>query len=257
MKNFQELSIAIYILSKSSISAGDLFEAEQKLRDFVQEFEILYGKSEMVMNVHLLLHIVESVKSLGPLWTHSAFPFERNNGILLKLISGTTDILDQISSKYLLRRYLQKSPYFEFDNPMKFIGRPTILANVSMTLYEDCSDKRIKIVNRNLSAYRGIKINGIKYTSRRYKQLKKSIDYFIELKSGTFGIAKYYVSHENQAYVFLEEYETIETIGHILDVEPTSVNIYAPVESIARKYIYMNLLKKEYIACMPNNFENE
>lgn len=120
-----------------------------------------------------------------------------------------------------------------------------------------CSNKCIKIKNGNFNAYKGIKIAGIKYTSRIYKELKKSIDYFVGLKSGTFGIAKYYIIHENKKYVFLEEYETIDTIGHILDVEPTTVNIYAPVDSIVNKYIYMKLNNREYISCMPNNLENE
>lgn len=257
VQNFQQISSAIYILLKSSISDNDIVEADQKLRTFLQGYETLYGKFEMVMNVHLLTHIIESVKHLGPLWAQSAFPFERNNGVLLKSIRGCTDVLDQISSKYLLNKYLWKSHECKINNPITFIGRPNIIRDISLTLHEDCSEKCIKIKNGTFSAYRGIKINGIKYTSRLHKALKKSIDYFVGLKSGTFGIAKFYISHENRKFVCLEEYETMESIGHILDVEPTTVNIYAPVESIDKKYIYMKMNNKEYIACMPNNFENE
>lgn len=258
VEHFQLLSSAIYILSKSSISRDDLFEAEQKLKIFVREYENLYGKIEMVMNVHLLTHIVESVRNLGPLWTQSAFPFERNNGILLKLINGSTDVLDQISSKYLLKKYLQETIKEQrSDETVKFIGKPIALQNVSMTVYEDCSDKSVEIENKILNVYRGIKINGIKYTSRLYKELKKSIDYFIGLKSGSIGISKYYISHENKAFVLFEKYEVIGSVGHILDVKTENVIMYAPVDTICTKYIYMNLNGKDYIACMPNNFENE
>lgn len=257
LNNFQLLSFAIYILLKPSISNDDLTKAEKYLKDFVYGFEILYGKSAMVMNIHLLTHIVESVRHLGPLWTQSAFPFERNNGTLLKSITGTTNILDQMSSKYLLRKYLQKPLKLNVDHFIKFSGRSITLRNMSLTLYEDGSDKYISIMNQTLTVYRGIQINGVKYTSRIKKELKKSVDYFIGLKSGTLGIAKFYVAHENKKYVFLDEYETIETIGHILDVEPTTVHIFAPVEFIDKKFIYMKLNNKEYITCMPNNFENE
>lgn len=256
VENFQHLSFAIYTLLKQSISRDDLIEAEHKLREFVKGYENLYGKHEMVMNVHLVTHMVESVKYLGPLWTQSAFPFERNNGILLKSINGSTDILDQISSKYLLKRYLQKSTEGLVET-IKFIGKPIILKDVTMTLHADHSDKTVKIDSQTLSAYRGIKINGIKYTSRLHKELKKSIDYFIGLKSGTFGISKFYYFYKDMRYVFFEKYEVVRSIGHILSVKPTNVIFYAPVESISKKYIYMNLNNKEYIACMPNDFENE
>lgn len=257
MEHFQQFSSAIYILLKSSISSDDLIEAEQKLRIFTRDFEAFYGEHEMVMNVHLVTHIVDSVRKLGPLWTQSAFPFERNNGVLLKSIRGSTDILDQMSCKYLLKRYLQRSFEYKSNSSIKFIGRPIIIKDITMNLCEDGSDKCMKIKNGKMSAYRAIKINGIKYTSRLNKELKKSIDYFIGLESGSFGIAKYYIIHENKNYVVIEEYEAMDTIGHILDVEPTTVNIYASVDSIVKKYIYMKLNDKEYISCMPNNFENE
>lgn len=227
------------------------------MKDFVHGFEALYGKHEMVMNVHLLTHIVDSVRYLGPLWVTSAFGFERNNGILLKYVSGTVGVIDQISSKYLLKRYLQKSRVCENNTDTMFIGRPKIVEEISLTLYKDCSGECLKIKNKKFGAYTGIKKNGISYTSRLHKELKKSVDYFIGLESGVFGVAKYYVSRENQKYVFLEEYETMDSINHILEVEPTTINVYAPVESIVRKYIYMNVNNKYYISCMPNQFENE
>lgn len=257
VENFQQLSFAIYTLSKSSISKIDLIEAEQQLKDFVQGYENLYGKQEMVMNVLLLTHIVESVKYLGPLWTQSAFPFERNNGILLKSTNGSTNVLDQISSKILLKRHLQTMSKNKSDETLEFIGKRIILKDVCMTSYADCSEKPIEIKCHTLNVYRGIKINDVKYTSRLHKNLKKSIDYFIGLKSGSFGIAKFYVFHENKSYVMFEKYEVVESIGHILVVTTKNVFIYAPVDSIIKKYIYMTLNKKEYITCLPNNFENE
>lgn len=132
-----------------------------------------------------------------------------------------------------------------------------ILTDVSMTLFLDGSEKCIEIENQTLKAYKGIKFNGRKYTSRLHKKLKKAIDYFIGLKSGSFGIAKFYTFHENIKYVFFEQYEVVVPIGHILNVKPTNLNIFAPADSICKKYIYMNLNNKEYIACMPNDFENE
>lgn len=38
------------------------------------------------------MHLADSVRALGPLWTHSCFHFEDENGYLLRLIDGTQNI---------------------------------------------------------------------------------------------------------------------------------------------------------------------
>lgn len=89
-----------------------------------------------------------------------------------------------------------------------------------------------------------------------HKKLKNTIDYFVGLKNGVIGIVKYYVSHNDIKYAILKEYEVLEEIDQLLDVEPTSVHICAPVESIVSKYIYFNVNKKKYIVLPPNKIEN-
>ena len=50
------------------------------------------------MNNHLLLHLKMYVQLYGPLWTHSAFPYEDNLGYLVRQAHGTKDIGHQVSS---------------------------------------------------------------------------------------------------------------------------------------------------------------
>ena len=57
----------------------------------------------MTMNVHLLLHLSDTVKRLGPLWGHSCFPFESLNGYLLTLFHGTTHVDKQVKYEILHR----------------------------------------------------------------------------------------------------------------------------------------------------------
>ena len=47
------------------------------------------GERYCTANVHMLLHLPDSVRNLGPLWAHSAFPFEGMNGWLSELYHGT------------------------------------------------------------------------------------------------------------------------------------------------------------------------
>ena len=48
------------------------------------------------MNLHMLLHLVDVFRSLGPLWPLSCFPFEDANGSLKKLLCGTRYVDVQI-----------------------------------------------------------------------------------------------------------------------------------------------------------------
>lgn len=86
-------SDAVYISLQSNITSEEVDDAERMLKKFVKQHQVLFGKANIVMNIHLLKHLA------GPLWCFSAFPFERNNGILRKMMNGTTDVLLQISSK--------------------------------------------------------------------------------------------------------------------------------------------------------------
>ena len=52
----------------------------------------------MTINVHQLLHLVNVVQNLGPLWVYSCFSFESLNGKLLKLVHGANKPVLQIAN---------------------------------------------------------------------------------------------------------------------------------------------------------------
>lgn len=66
------------------------------LRKFVFDVQEIYSIKEMTFNVHLLLHMAKSVLNWGPLWTHSAFPFESENRNLLNAIKSAKGVTLQI-----------------------------------------------------------------------------------------------------------------------------------------------------------------
>jgi len=53
---------------------------------FVSDFENLYGKQHLSFNVHQTLHLVQSVRDWGPLWSHAENLFESYNSVLLNMI---------------------------------------------------------------------------------------------------------------------------------------------------------------------------
>ena len=87
---------AIYILLKHSISMSELTKVSKLLKHFCRRIEELYGGRYETYNVHGLLHLVERVKDLGPLWTHLCFCFENFNGELRHLFHGTQHVEMQI-----------------------------------------------------------------------------------------------------------------------------------------------------------------
>lgn len=96
------LVLGIYYLNQSSISARMIREAEEALVSYVSNFERLYGKRHMSINVHALLHLPQVVRRLGPLWATSCFPFENANGFLKKFVHGTRHAELQICSNLSL-----------------------------------------------------------------------------------------------------------------------------------------------------------
>ena len=87
---------ATYVLLKDGIDETDLKEAEECLTKFVQHFPVYYGLRFSTLNVHQLLHLVDEVRDLGPLYTHDCFSFEDKNRVVLNFIHGTQAIASQL-----------------------------------------------------------------------------------------------------------------------------------------------------------------
>lgn len=126
IKHFRLLSNSIYRLLKIEISETELNEVESDLNLFVSDFQLLYGDKHMTLNVHLLKHTVNNVRMHGPLWTHSAFHFESYNATLLNFVTGKTDILHQICTKYIifnLYKGRMSENVREKKNEIEFLGQ--------------------------------------------------------------------------------------------------------------------------------------
>ncbi|KAG4079197.1 hypothetical protein HA402_015853 [Bradysia odoriphaga] len=132
VKHVRLLSAATYILLKSTITREEIDKAEKMLHQFVAQHQKLFGIESMVMNIHLLKHVAECVRSLGPLWCHSAFSFERNNGVLLKKANGTTDVLLQVASKYCLSKAILNHPAKSKVSDKILLGRSVKIIEKSM-----------------------------------------------------------------------------------------------------------------------------
>lgn len=136
LNHLAQLVDAIHILCGNRISMNELEEAEQLLFSFAENFEHLYGESNTVFNIHIVRHLADCVKFIGPLFVYSNYYFEDFIGHLVSLHKGTTDVATQICEKYLSEK-----------NLFHFLEQSTI----GKEFYDDMDSKRKFSVSRRIA----------------------------------------------------------------------------------------------------------
>lgn len=114
--HYKLLVFAISLLNLPSISHDMIDRASLALNKYVSQFASLYTMRHMTPNLHLLLHLPDVVKSFGPLWVTSCFPFENVNGLLKSLVHGTRYAPLQIHASISIFANLSDLKY-RFINP--------------------------------------------------------------------------------------------------------------------------------------------
>jgi len=101
-KHFLLLFTGCTLLSKSSLcNKINIAYAENLLRLFVQGVAELYGKEELVYNIHGLLHIAADAERFGTLENFSSFPFENKLKSIKKLVRKPQLPLQQVVRRLL------------------------------------------------------------------------------------------------------------------------------------------------------------
>lgn len=113
MVHYVLLVQALNILLKTKISKTEIDVAERLLLRFSQQWDQLYPVRRMTLNLHQLVHLADDVRKLGPLYGHSCFFFEELNGFLMKQISGTQHIDNQITTSLC---FYQKLPELRHES---------------------------------------------------------------------------------------------------------------------------------------------
>lgn len=97
-QNFKLLMCAMRICLSSKYSAQQQYRkfAKNCLRSFVKQYRGLYGKKEVVYNVHNVLHLHKDVKRYGNLDSVSAFPFENHLQSFKRMIRSGSSTIQQV-----------------------------------------------------------------------------------------------------------------------------------------------------------------
>lgn len=252
IKHFEKLSSASYILCKELISFEEMKLACDMLTEFATEFEDIYGPGAITLNIHLLKHYYEMVRNCGPLWSHSLFGFENNIGALKNFVCGTTDVLEQISRKYIAVRTNECIDNICSDE-LK-ISRKTqikieaqyapILGKVGLNLKEGDPFK----------VYQRLDVGSSIYTSTIYMETK-NCDYFVRMNDNRIGKVIFYFKCSLQRLsMLLKIYEECDKNHHWIEIKPTEqLQIYR-CEDLKTKLMYFQGFQTEYITSMPNRY---
>lgn len=250
IEHFQLLSSSIYMLLGTEITRDNILEAEMKLKKFADDFEVLYHKHNVTMNVHLSRHLANSVRHNGPLWAQSSFAFETNNGVLIMSSFATKHFLMDMAWKYCVKKTLEAEIV---ENNVHVRGKSTIrISSDDRNIMHEFGydfDKDI------LTIYKFFSVQNTKYSSLKANDIS-SIDYFVQLHSDEIGMIHYYFVFDDDAHALIQIYEEMGNSDHLKEVKPSNIKIIANVKSIKRKLMYMKIKSVcEVVAAIPNNFE--
>lgn len=238
LNNYMQLVAAISIYLQSNISEIDLKNAREYIYKFLMEYEQLYGKENMLYNFHTISHLPDCVANLGPIWSYSNFPFENNNGKLVSYVLSPTAVLNQICSKYDLRRYIVYSNFdiqvLKFQNSMSktnhlltSLTAPKILG--VGTLYN--------FNNSSFLSYNRVSIKNVMFATFDYCINKKCDDSVVKLsKSNVYGrIVKILTNNDNIYFLI----NTIKVNASHFDID--CLNYLKIVESDNSKQLLVSV----------------
>lgn len=200
LNNYMRLVAAISIYLQNNISETDLTNGREYIKMFLIEFEQLYGKQNMLYNFHTISHLPDCVANLGPIWSFSNFPFENNNGKLVSYVLSPTAVLNQICSKYGIRRYIIYSNFdnqvLQFQNTMSKTNHlvTSLTAPKLLGVPSICSFN-----NSSCLSYNRVSIKNVMFATADYCKNKKCDDSVVKLsKSNVYGrILKILTNNDN------------------------------------------------------------
>ena len=266
LKHLALLVTAVNIFLQESITPCTLQSAEKMLIRFVVDFQKLFGIQAMTYNVHLLLHLTDSVRNWGPLWVHSSFPFENQNRFLLQMKKSPTRIITQIVQRLLFYQSMSviTDQIVISNNVHTFCAKTSKHRLLYFSKFDECTligCGKDYVLNAEeivsigypvirCKVYKKMIYDGIRYTISTYERNKKANDSIVELKNNEFGIIHKILK------VYDGAIEKVVILIHKVDLErdrPYLSTNHVKVTHITRCYICQDgNLCACGIACLKN-----
>ena len=233
-------------LHSDCITYTELDNAEKNVKDFVKNFQRLYGNDYMVYNVHLLLHIVDAVRKFGPLQNFSLFVYENYNGVLGNFLKGPNGPLIQLVKRYFSQ--LSLSYYIENISPIPLAYCKKVLKKQSLTYKITNESKKyeeIKINGKLFKSYKKYYVDFKTITIFEQSTNKKHNDSYIYFKNVFLRIQKILIDSENILYILGCSISTVSFIN---------IPNYYQILAIQEPVMYQ--IDEQFKKCFHFNFKN-
>ena len=102
---------ACSILCSKLIKISDVHTADQYLLLFCQNFQLLFGAEACTPNMHLHLHLKESILDYGPVYAFWLFSYERFNRVLGAYSTNNINIEVQLMRKFVNEQKAKHLPF--------------------------------------------------------------------------------------------------------------------------------------------------
>ncbi|XP_071478605.1 uncharacterized protein [Diadema antillarum] len=287
---------ATFLLSKEMITPGDILQAEACIKQFVGSFAELYSERYMTMNVHQVLHLVNTVLKTGPLFANNCFVFEDLNGYIVSQIHGTQGIDTQIIStinliqaipilkeKYeaadeeasafiesISRHHMYhkcwnfiQTGFFRIDQLKDYVLSPEDLDAIKRTFNISCSSLKIwsKIYVKSSSSY--------VYAScyQRLVRRNQSIIKYVQDRSCTFGSVKLFTMLETptgevsvavvKPFHLMEMYNERDHIHCVKNsCDEAEVHVI-PIGDIIGSCMYIQIEEDHFVCEVANRYDKD
>lgn len=258
---------SLYILLQEKSHISELEKADIHLHKFVFETQSLYGIRAMTYNLHLLLHLTESVVNWGPLWTNSTFPFETQNYYLLKAIKSSNGVTQQtvryinmVHSMFVVENFVGRAAKTE----VLLYCRDVLTAKVKNVFRSDgivyfgkvlIHDEVLSSLSSSSTFYYKMVKDKCQYESSMITKVRSN-NSFILLSNGQFACIHCFIVNSDNELTLCSIVSTkncYNDFDKLLEVDRIEKEkIFVPTKNIKKICVMMNISNKIFISPVPN-----
>lgn len=181
------------------------------------------------------------------------FPFESYNGLLKSFVVAPTDILHQVTTRYICYRAIEEDKCE--------LTESNALQNEEESLHEiahiETIEKAglIRLDENGFEVYSRFRKSRAIFTSRLYSKAKKTTIFFVETVTGELGAVELYVLCNGQSYAILEKLNEIGRVHQFIKFRFSNEYSLIRAENIVEKCIHIKVPNENFLVKRPNTYE--
>jgi len=229
-------AIKILISNETCFSLND--QANNLLKQFVQDYPNLYGKEYVTYNVHGLIHISNFVKIHGPLDQFSAFKFENYLQIIKKTIHSAKFPLQDVYNRVIEQTFYSdvhniKYPILKKEIPYDFYTHK----DITITLYENVILKKFKVSSTKLRD---------KYFFLSNKNVIVSVEKIMQNSNGKILLEVN--QYENISPIFTSPLSSDVIGNYFVNTDVKKLNCLIDLSELKYKCLFFHTAKNQAVA---------